>query len=460
MTLVSDGKLSYRDWNGRFQRALIIENPDPSLDERLHAMGIEPHRVADAPDEDELVRLLEQGQHHLIFKRSKVEITERVVEASKNLAAVMLCCIGDDSVDKMACASHGVLVTHDPVSNARSVAELVMGELISIARRLFESVPEMANSQWNKGSAGRYELMGKRLGILGLGNIGRQVAQLGQALGMEILFFDTGPVPREVGLAMGWRAAANMRELFAASDFVTVHVSATDIHGRSNRNMIGYDALSAMSEKAGESPRGFINLARGFIVDPEVLRRAVSEGHVAYAMTDVFPEEPGRASTTRWVNPYQGEPRIFSTPHIGAATREAQPRIAAYVARTTQMLNEMGMLRNCVFQPRAAIEFDVEFASSILAVVHVDKRGTKKAVDDAIFKAGANNVRSAHIDFPDYGIAYDVSALDRELTPEQVTNLVRDAAEITGDPTAIRWLRAIPLDTGASEQATSEPQTA
>ncbi|MCB9728783.1 MAG: 3-phosphoglycerate dehydrogenase [Deltaproteobacteria bacterium] len=448
MTLVRDGKHTYRHWNGRFQRALIIENPDPLLDERLREMGIEPHRVADAPDEDELVRLLQEGQHHLIFKRSKVEITERVVAASENLAAVMLCCIGDDSVDKVACARSGVLVTHDPVSNGRSVAELVMGELIAIARRLFESVPEMANSEWNKGSQGRYELMGKRLGILGLGNIGRQVAQLGQALGMEIVFFDTAPVPREVGLAMGWRPVSNPRELFALADFVSVHVSATDIHGRSNRGLVTYEMLSAMSDKPGESPRAFINLARGFIVDPDVLRRAVTEGHVAYAMTDVFPEEPGRASTTRWINPYQGEPRIFATPHIGAATREAQPRIAAYVSRTTQMLNEMGMLRNCVFRTRAAIEFDVDFASSMLAVVHVDKRGTKKAVDDAIFKAGANNLRSAHIDFPDYGIAYDLSALDRELTPEQITSLLHDAAEITGDPTAIRWLRSIPLEGG------------
>ncbi len=108
------------------------------------------------------------------------------------------------------------------------------------------------------------------------------------------------------------------------------------------------------------------------------------------------------------------------------------------------------MIRDCVFRPRAAIEFDVDFASSMLAVVHVDKRGTKKAVDDAIFKAGANNLRSAHIDFPDYGIAYDVSALDRELTPEQVAHLLHEAAEITGDPTAIRWLRAIPLDGGSA----------
>jgi D-3-phosphoglycerate dehydrogenase len=450
MTLVRDGKHTYRHWHGRFDSALIIENPDPLLDQRLLEMGIRPHRIADAPSEDELVRILAEGQHHLIFKRSKVEITERVLAASENLAAVMLCCIGDDSVDKEACARQGVLVTNDPISNGRSVAELVMGELISIARRLFESVPEMASSQWNKDSAGRYELMGKRLGILGLGNIGRQVAQLGQALGMEILFFDTAPVPREVGLAMGWRPVANMRDLFAASDFVSVHVSATDIQGRSNKNLVSYEMLAAMGEKEGESPRAFINLARGFIVDPDHLRRAVTEGHVAYAMTDVFPEEPGRASTTRWVNPYQGEPRIFSTPHIGAATREAQPRIAAYVARTTQMLNEMGMLRNCVFRSRAAIEFDVDFASSMLAVVHVDTRGTKKAVDDAIFKAGANNLRSAHIDFPDYGIAYDLSALDRELTPEQVAHLLHEAAEITGDPTAIRWLRAIPLDGGSA----------
>lgn len=436
---------SFRHCPGPFSKALILENPDPILDGLLGEMGIEAHRVPDAPEEREIVRLLAEGQHDLVFKRSKTQITQAIVQASDRLAAVMLCCIGDDSVDKRACADHGVLVLNDPVSNGRSVAELVIGELVSLSRRLFESVPEMDRDVWRKDSHARYELRGKRLGILGLGAIGRQVAQLGESFGMEIRFFDSALVPREVGVAMGWQAADTMEGLFREADFVTAHLSSTDVAGRSNENVVSYEMLRAMGQKDYEGPRIFLNLARGLLVRPDDLRRAVSEGHVTYAMTDVFPDEPRKATETAWRNPYADEPRIFATPHIGAATREAQPRIAQYMARTTHLLSAYGMLRNCVFRPRASIQFEVEYARSMLAVVHVDKRGTKKAVDEAIYDAGANNVRSAHIDFPNLGVAYDLSALDRELTHEQAKALAVRACEVTGDPTAIRLVRTLPL---------------
>jgi len=435
-----------RLWEGRFQKALVLENPDPILDKELQALGIQVERLAHTPDEDELVRILEKGNHNLIYKRSRVEITERVAAASKSLAAVMLCCIGDDSVDKAACANHGVLVLNDPVSNGRSVAEMVIGELIILSRRIFDSVYEMQESEWQKNNSQRYEVMGKRLGILGLGKIGRQVAQLAEAMGMEILFYDTGTVAQEVGEAMGWKSAESTEELFRASDFVTVHVSAADTKGNLNENLITASALAAMGTRTS-SPRIFLNLARGLVVAPDVLKAAVKAGHVNYAITDVFPNEPG-SSGAEWTNPYEGENRIFATPHIGAATQEAQPRIARYMARTTQLFSEMGMLRNCVFKPRATIQFSESDARSLLAVVHVDQRGTKKAVDDAIYQAGANNLRSAHIDFPKVGIAYDLSALDRPLTDEQCAELVNQANSITGTDNAIRWLRQIPVING------------
>lgn len=430
-----------RRWDGRFKKALVLENPSEVLDEELRAQGIEVQRIKDAPTEDELVRLLTEGQHHLLFKRSVVEVNERVLAASKNLAAVMLCCIGDDSVDKQAAARHGVLVMNDPVSNGRSVAELVIGEIISLSRRVFDSVIEMNESVWRKNSTARYEVLGKTIGIIGLGNIGRQVAALSRALGMDVVFFDSAPIPREVGLAMGYRACDSVRDVFAQSDFVTVHVSATDVHGASNRDLFSYETFKHWGSRPKSSPRIFINLARGFVVAPDELKRAIADGFVNYAMTDVFPDEPRASDTRAWTNPYQGEPRVFATPHIGAATLEAQPRIGRYVARTTELLSRYGMIRDCVFRPRAKIEFEAPDGLHILAVVHTDKRGTKKAVDDAIYEAGASNVRSAHVDFPEYGIAYDVSVLDRPLTATQTDALVQMAQKITGEASAIRWLR-------------------
>jgi len=435
-----------RRWNGRFTRALVLEDPSPILDDSLRRLGIEPHRVPDAPDEESLVKILAEGQHQLIFKRSRVLITEPVLQASRDLAAVMLCCIGDDSVDKEACARHGVLVTNDPVSNGRSVAELVIGELIALSRRIFDAIRETDASVWIKSSRDRFEVLGKRIGIVGLGNIGRQVAQLAQALGMEVYFYDDAVIPREVGLAMGYRACESIGQLIETCHFVTVHVSANDSGGRSNEGLFTYELLRNFAKHEGNSPRIFINLSRGFLVAPGDLRRAVTEGLISYAITDVFPDEPRAAVERGWANPYAGEPRIFATPHIGASTLEAQPRIARYVARTTELLHRFGMLRNCVFRPRAAIDFEVPpEAHHMLAVVHVDKRGTKKAVDDAIYNAGASNLRSSHIDFPQYGVAYDLSALDRPLSDADTTRLVTEASELTGDPQAIRYVRAIPL---------------
>lgn len=430
-----------RRWSGRFKKALVLENPSEVLDAELRAQGIDVQRIKDAPSEDELVRLLSEGQHHLLFKRSVVEVNERVLAASQNLAAVMLCCIGDDSVDKEAAARQGVLVMNDPVSNGRSVAELVIGEIISLSRRVFDSVIEMNESVWRKNSNARYEVLGKTIGIIGLGNIGRQVAQLSRALGMEVVFYDSAPIPREVGIAMGYAACDSVKDVFAQADFVTVHVSATDVHGASNRDLFQYETFKHWAARPKGSPRIFLNLARGFVVPPDDLRKAIADGLVSYAMTDVFPEEPRASDTRAWSNPYQGEPRVFATPHIGAATLEAQPRIGRYVARTTELFSRYGMIRDCVFRPRAKIEFEAPNGQHILAVVHTDKRGTKKAVDDAIYEAGASNVRSAHVDFPEYGIAYDVSVLDRPLLPAQADALVQMAQRITGEANAIRWLR-------------------
>lgn len=435
----------FRHGNGRFSRALVLENPDPSLDAELAALGISVERIAEVPTESELIKILEQGRHQLIYKRSRIPITEPVIQASPDLAAVMLCCIGDDSVDKQAAARHGILVTNDPVSNGRSVAELVIGELVILARRIFDSVGEMSRSVWKKNNQARYELHGKKLGIVGLGNIGRQVAQLSEAMGMEIYFYDSAEVPTEVGVAMGWNKCDTLRQLFEVSDFVTVHVSATDERGRSNAGLIGYEELAGFSEKDKESPKIFLNLARGVVVDPDIMLRAVRDGHVSYAITDVFPSEPKASGAAEWISPYEGEPRIFATPHIGAATREAQPRIARYVAKTTKMFSHYGMIRNCVYRPRTSIEFAPDYASAMLAVMHVDKRGTKKAVDDAIYAAGANNVRSAHIDFPDFGVAYELSALDHCLSVDATRALAEEAIRLTGDPSAIRWVRTIPL---------------
>lgn len=428
-----------------FRKALILENPSPLLDELLLAQGIEPDRLPEEAtlDRAAVIERLRTGQHDLIYKRSRFIVDEEVLTASQNLAAVMLCCIGDDSVDKEACARHGVLVTNDPISNGRSVVEMVFGEMICMARRIFHAVERTHLSEWTKDSRARYELKGKTLAIIGLGNIGKAVAQMAENFDMHVCFFDKRAVAQEVGTTLGWEKCDTLEEAFRKGDFVTVHVSAEDPAGNSNKLMLTYDHFSQLGADCGpNSPRIFLNAARGFLFDPEDLKRAVREGHVHYAAVDVFPEEPGSKNDV-WQNPYADFAEIVGTPHIGAATQEAQPRIARYVATTTQLLANFGTLRNCVYGPGKMIGVHGSEPKYVLGVVHSDQRGTKKAVADAIYEAGINSLESAHRDFPKYGIAYDITALDRQLTHDQLLELVDNARKLAGDPTAIRSIRQI-----------------
>ncbi len=427
----------------RFTKALILEHPDPSLDDYLREQGIEPERLPKSAtaDVEAVLRRLEAGQHDLIFKRSRFEVDDRVLSASKNLAAIMLCCIGDDSVDKEACARAGVLVMNDPVSNGRSVAEMVLGEIICMARRIFRANDAGRQHLWTKSNRRRYEVKGKTLGLIGLGSIGKQVAQLGEALDMDIIFYDSAELAREVGVTLGWQACGSMMEVFQQSDFLSVHVSAEDRRGHSNKDLISYEHFTQLGAHKGEnSPRGFINASRGFLYDPEDLKRAVNEGHVASAAIDVFPDEPGSRDET-WDNPYAKVDEIVTTPHIGAATQEAQPRIAAHVAGTTRLFNKFGTVRDTVFSPRRTIGVSAETPYWVLAIVHSDARGTKKAIDDSLYDAEASNLQSNHRDFPKYGLAYDVNAIDRPLTDAQIQRLIAHAQALSGDPTAIRSLR-------------------
>lgn len=435
---------SLRIGHGPLKKALILESPDPTLDDHLRSYGMEPFRPEETPSsQEELIKLIEREPWELIYKRSRVEITQRVLDAAPNLHAVMLCCIGDDSVDKVACASKGILVCNDPISNGRSVTELVFGEIICLSRRVFEAVDETNAHRFLKAQSSRFEINGKTLGILGLGNIGKQVAQMGTALGMKVVFHDNRELAKEVGMAMGWTYAPDITSLFANSDYVTCHVSATDHKGRTNAGLLQPEHFEAMGSRGDGSPRIFINLARGHIYEPQTLLDAANKGHVRYAMVDVFPSEPANAAET-WVNPFAGAKNILATPHIGAATLEAQPRIARHVAMTTKLLSERGTLRNCVYAPRATVGIEsLDHGTNLMTIVHSTARGTKKAIDDAIYEAGASNLGSGHRDFHNYGIAYDVVALDRQFTDEQIIALARNAAKITGEPNTIRAVRTM-----------------
>jgi D-3-phosphoglycerate dehydrogenase len=433
--------------NAPFTRALVVENPHASLDEHLARLGIEATRIDDVPDDATLIDAMHRTRAQILFKRSRVPVTAEVVAACPDLHLVQLCCIGDDSVDKAACAEHGVLVCNDPVSNGRSVVELAVGHLVALARRLYETDTATKLHRWEKTNAGRYEIAGKNLGIVGFGNIGRQVARVARELGVHVLFYDSRPVAVEVGQEMGFESCGTLEALFRSSDMVSVHISARDAWGRDNEDLLDPVLGLLGADRPETSPRIFLNLARGNIHSTAALLDAVRAGAIRRSAVDVYPDEPGPGQNG-WRNPYADEPRVVCTPHIGAATQEAQPRIARRVAHTVGGLSRYGTLRDCVFAPRIQLSVrDVAAGNTVLAVVHSVTRGNKKAIDDAIFEAGASNLESAHRDF-DVGVAYDVSVLDRPLDAAGLQGLVARAADLSGDPTAIRALRQVVVPPG------------
>ncbi|MFT4622884.1 MAG: D-3-phosphoglycerate dehydrogenase [Myxococcota bacterium] len=433
-----------RIFTGPFTRGLVVEAPHASLDGELAQRGVTVTRLDRVPDAAALVDALHQSRAHVLFKRSRVPVTREVIEACPDLYAIQLCCIGDDSVDKQAAADHGLLVFNDPVSNGRSVVELAIGHLIALSRRLYETNEQMHNSAWEKSATGRYEIAGKWLGVLGLGNIGRQVARRCEKLGMRIRFFDNRLVAQEVGEEFGWERCATPLELFQKSDAVTVHTSARDALGQDNAGMLDSVLAELGADRPSESPRIYLNLARGNLHGSESLLAAVASGAIRRAAVDVYPEEPAPGATS-WVNPYASQPAIVCTPHVGAATQEAQPRIARRVAATIGAFSATGAMRDCVFNARARLGGTVpDAARAALAVVHSVRRGTKKAVDDAIYEAGASNLGSAHRDFA-IGAAYDLSFLDRPLERAELDDIVTRAVALSGDPSAIRTIRQITL---------------
>lgn len=427
--------------SGPLKKALVVESPDLALDPLLVGQGIEVDRRQEVPDEATLARWLQEGGHDIVFKRSRVPITRTVIEAAPALMVVQLCCIGDDSVDKRACADNGVLVFNDPVSNGRSVVELAIAHLIALSRRLYETYDHTRAGGFDKSQEERFEIQGRVLGVLGLGNIGRATARAAEALGMQVVFHDTREVAREVGIEMGWESVPTIEALFRKSDCVTVHVSAEDARGQSNRALLTREHFSLLAaDRFGESPRLFLNLARGFLYDPADLLAAVSCGVVRRAAVDVYPEEPRGAGP--WSNPYAAEPRIATTPHLGAATVDAQPRIARRVASTVRAFSRTGAIRDCVLRPRLTLGLsDLAPGNALLAVIHSTVRGSRKAIQDAIFEAGASNLSTVHQDFEELGVGYDLLALDKPLTDSQVRHFAAQAAELTGDARTIRALR-------------------
>lgn len=278
---------------------------------------------------------------HFLGIRSRTEVTEDVLAAAPKLAAIGCFCIGTNQVALAAAAKRGIPVFNAPYSNTRSVAELVLGEIIMLLRGIPGKNALVHRGGWAKGAEGSVEVRGKTLGIVGYGHIGTQVGTMAENLGMRVLFHDiAGKLP--LGNA---RPVAKLATLLAESDVVTLHVPETP----QTKDLIGRPQLAALKKGAQ-----LINAARGTVVDIEALTDALGRGHLAGAAIDVFPSEP-KGNDEEFVSPLRRFDNVILTPHIGGSTIEAQANIGTEVAEKLTRYSDNGSTVTAVNFPEVTL---------------------------------------------------------------------------------------------------------
>lgn len=298
------------------RRALLLENIHPGAATRLRDHGLEVDTHPGSLGDMELIEALRDVS--VLGIRSKTQLTREVIEAAPRLEVVGTFCIGTNQVELNACLDRGIPVFNAPYSNTRSVVELALGQIIILMRNVLEKSALLHRGRWYKSSGDAREIRGKRLGIVGYGNIGSQLSVLAEALGMEVVYFDV-----EEKLALGnARPVRTLHELLATSDAVSVHVDGRP----ANRLLFGPREFEAMKDGAV-----FVNLSRGFVADLDALRDALDRGKVRSAALDVFPREPRRDGDP-FESPLAGLDNVLLTPHIGGSTQEAQENIGGFVA--------------------------------------------------------------------------------------------------------------------------------
>ncbi len=296
-------------------KALLLENIHPEAVRLLGEHDIEVDRRKGALDEDELIEALVGVD--IVGLRSKTNLTRRVLEDS-NLMAAGAFCIGTNQIDLDAAAERGTAVFNAPFSNTRSVVELAIAEIVSLARHLTDKNAKMHAGVWDKSAAGAHEVRGRSLGIVGYGNIGAQLSIIAEAMGLQVYFYDV--VDK---LALGnARRCNSLEELLDKVETVSLHVDGRP----GNSGFFGAEQFARMR------PRSlFLNLCRGVVVDHDALKENLLSGHIAGAAVDVFPEEP-KTSGEGFSSCLQNVPNVILTPHVGGSTEEAQVDIGRFVA--------------------------------------------------------------------------------------------------------------------------------
>ncbi|NPD68687.1 phosphoglycerate dehydrogenase (plasmid) [Lichenicola cladoniae] len=354
-------------------RVLLVEGVHQSAVELFERQGYHAVEQRKSALDGAELRAALRGVH-LLGIRSRTQITAEVLKSADKLIAVGCFCIGTNQVALDAATRCGIPVFNAPYSNTRSVAELVMGEIVMLMRGIFPRSVAAHAGGWQKLAANSWEVRGKTLGIVGYGSIGSQLSVLAEAFGMQVLYYDVAP-------KLGHGKASEMPSLTSLlenSDVVSLHVPQTV----ETRGMIGNSEISAMK------PGAFlINNARGDIVDLQALAAAVKDGRLSGAAIDVFPHEPS-SNLDPFVTPLQGCDNVILTPHIGASTIEAQERIGVEVACKLIDYSDVGTTLGALNFPQLRLR--TSSRGTRFMHVHTNAPGILRKINDVIAASGAN----------------------------------------------------------------------
>jgi D-3-phosphoglycerate dehydrogenase len=357
----------------KFIKVLLLEGIHPSSASSFESAGYtNVEYLKTALDGEQLEQKLKDV--HILGIRSRTQLTNQVLKKAKKLFVVGCFSIGTNQVDLLAAKEHGVPVFNAPFSNTRSVAELVIAEIIMLMREVPSRNAAAHRGDWLKAVGNSCEVRGKKLGIVGYGHIGSQVSILAEALGMDVLYFD---IEKKLSLGKAY-ACDSLNELLQRSDVVTLHVPETP----ETRKMISVNQLSQM--KKGSL---LINASRGSVVDYKALTEYLKNGHLAGAAADVFPEEPASNSEKFW-SPLQDFDNVLLTPHIGGSTQEAQENIGLEVSEKLIRYSDNGSTVGAVNFPQVSIQ--PNYDKQRFLHIHKNMPGLLKDINYVFTNKGIN----------------------------------------------------------------------
>ncbi len=379
-------------------KILLLENIHPVAADAFRTEGFHVETAKGSMPESELAERIKDV--HVIGIRSKTQLTPKVLDEARRLLSIGAFCIGTNQIALRHATQRGAPVFNAPFSNTRSVAELVIAEIVMLSRHLGDRSREVHSGTWKKLAVGSHEVRGKTIGIVGYGHIGPQVGVLAEAFGMRVLFYDI-----MAKLPMGNnRPVSSLQDLLAESDFVTLHVPETP----QTKMMIGATELAHMKKGAY-----LLNLSRGTVVDIDALAASLQSGHLAGASVDVYPSEP-EGNSDGFQTPLRGLPNVILTPHIGGSTEEAQEAIGKEVSAALIKYINQGATTGSVNFPQ--IELPMNKQAHRILNVHKNVPGVLRDINKIVSDRNAN-IR-AQVLGTDADIGYLVMDLDQDVSQD------------------------------------------